>query len=58
MADREQLPIVSAHRVGKRFNHFQALSDVTLDVLPGEVVCIVGPSGSGKTTFLRCINQL
>ncbi|WP_088562667.1 amino acid ABC transporter ATP-binding protein [Arboricoccus pini] len=35
-----------------------ALVDVTLDVMPKEVVCIIGPSGSGKTTFLRCINQL
>jgi polar amino acid transport system ATP-binding protein len=51
-------PIVSALKVGKRFGDVTALSDVTLDVVPGEVVCIVGPSGSGKTTFLRCINQL
>ncbi|MER9565452.1 MULTISPECIES: amino acid ABC transporter ATP-binding protein [unclassified Mesorhizobium] len=54
----EQLPIVCARGVGKRFQSFHALSDVNMDVLPGEVVCIVGPSGSGKTTFLRCINQL
>ena len=45
-------------KVGKRFGKLQALADVTLDVMPGEVVCIIGPSGSGKTTFLRCINQL
>lgn len=51
-------PIVSAVRVGKKFGGHQALSDVTMDVMPGEVVCIIGPSGSGKTTFLRCINQL
>lgn len=58
MNGRETLPIVSARHVGKRFSNFQALSDVTMNVIPGEVVCIVGPSGSGKTTFLRCINQL
>ncbi len=51
-------PLVSAVRVGKKFGGHQALTDVTMDVMPGEVVCIIGPSGSGKTTFLRCINQL
>jgi polar amino acid transport system ATP-binding protein len=51
-------PIVRAWRVGKSFGQFRALADVTLDVAPGEVFCVIGPSGSGKTTFLRCINQL
>jgi polar amino acid transport system ATP-binding protein len=52
------IPIVSALRVGKTYGHYAALTDVTLDVEAGSVVCIIGPSGSGKTTFLRCINQL
>ncbi|WP_345799013.1 amino acid ABC transporter ATP-binding protein [Albimonas sp. CAU 1670] len=52
------LPIVSGRRVGKLFGEFRALSEVSIDVAEGEVVCIIGPSGSGKTTFLRCINQL
>jgi polar amino acid transport system ATP-binding protein len=51
-------PLVSAVRVGKSFGSVTALEDVTLDVMPSEVVCVIGPSGSGKTTLLRCINQL
>jgi polar amino acid transport system ATP-binding protein len=51
-------PLVRAVGVGKSYGVFQALTDITLSVMPGEVVCIIGPSGSGKTTFLRCINQL
>jgi polar amino acid transport system ATP-binding protein len=51
-------PIVSALKVGKKFGAHDALADVTFDVMPREVVCIIGPSGSGKTTFLRCVNQL
>jgi polar amino acid transport system ATP-binding protein len=51
-------PLVSAVRVGKSFGSVRALEDVTLDVMPSEVVCVIGPSGSGKTTLLRCINQL
>lgn len=34
------------------------LADVTLDVAPGEFVCIVGPSGCGKTTLLRVVAGL
>ena len=51
-------PLVSIVGVRKAFGRFQALRDVSLDVMAGEVVCIIGASGSGKTTLLRCINQL
>jgi polar amino acid transport system ATP-binding protein len=34
------------------------LKGITLEVLSGEVMCLLGPSGSGKSTFLRCINHL
>lgn len=31
------------------------LSEVTLDLTPGEVVCMVGPNGCGKTTLARLL---
>ncbi|MEZ2142748.1 amino acid ABC transporter ATP-binding protein [Bradyrhizobium sp. DN5] len=51
-------PLVAIRSVSKAFGEFQALKNVSLDVWPGEVLCLIGASGSGKTTLLRCINQL
>jgi polar amino acid transport system ATP-binding protein len=50
--------MVRAEGVHKRFGRLEVLKGITLEVQPGEVMCLLGPSGSGKSTFLRCINHL
>ncbi len=51
-------PMVKADRVCKSYGALKVLRGVTLEIDPGQVLCLVGPSGSGKSTFLRCINHL
>lgn len=51
-------PMVSIRNVHKAFGSLEVLKGVSLDVMKGEVICIIGPSGSGKSTLIRCINAL
>lgn len=44
--------------IQKKFQHFQALSHINLDLKSGEFVSFLGPSGCGKTTLLRIIAGL
>ena len=48
-------PILRLASVSKRFESFQAVDNIDLEVRDGEFLTIVGPSGSGKTTLLRML---
>jgi polar amino acid transport system ATP-binding protein len=51
-------PLIRIRDVHKAFGAITVLRGVSLDVMKGEVICVIGPSGSGKSTLLRCINAL
>lgn len=51
-------PMVSIRNVHKSFGALKVLNGVSLDVMKGDVICIIGPSGSGKSTLIRCVNAL
>lgn len=63
-------PLLRTEGIGKTFKvqqrqglltrnvDFQALSDITFQVLPGETVALVGESGCGKSTTARIVAKL
>src|SRR5882757_4578472 len=48
-------PLLSLSAITKRFGSFTALSDVSLDIRPGEIHCILGENGAGKSTLCNLI---
>lgn len=51
----EKKPVLELKHIGKRFGDFEAVKDVSFEVMEGEFFTLVGPSGSGKTTLLRML---
>ncbi|WP_282039991.1 ABC transporter ATP-binding protein [Halomonas alimentaria] len=46
-------PALSMQGIHHAFGRHEVVKGIDLEVLPGEVVCLLGPSGCGKTTLLR-----
>jgi ABC-type multidrug transport system ATPase subunit len=45
-------PLLRAHGLVRSYDGFLALTSLSLEVEPGELVALVGPNGAGKTTFI------
>ena len=48
-------PRLEVRNVTRRFEGRAVVDDVSLQVMPGQVTCLLGPSGCGKSTTLRMI---
>lgn len=48
-------PILSVRDVNKTFGGVKALSEVSFELMPGDILGVIGPNGSGKTTLVNVI---
>jgi len=48
-------PLIETSGLTKQFGSFQALTDLNLRIMPGEIYGLLGPNGAGKTTTIKTI---
>jgi simple sugar transport system ATP-binding protein len=49
-------PVLEVRNIVKTFGGVAALSDVSLNLVPGEVLCLAGENGCGKSTLIKIIS--
>ncbi|MEW6133533.1 MAG: ABC transporter ATP-binding protein [Pseudomonadota bacterium] len=49
------MPMLKLDRVSQAYGPREVVKNLSFDLLPGRIGCLLGPSGCGKTTVLRCI---
>src|SRR3989338_3190774 len=49
---------ITISELTKRYDTLTALSKISFEVMPGEIMGFLGPNGAGKTTTLRIITGL
>jgi branched-chain amino acid transport system ATP-binding protein len=51
-------PILSVHKLSKRFGTLVTAQDIELDVYPFQLHSFIGPNGAGKTTFFNMLSGI
>ncbi len=49
-------PILEVKAISRYFGKFQALNNIDVAFMPGELTAIIGPNGAGKSTFFNVIS--
>ncbi len=48
-------PLIETSGLTKQFGSVQALKDLNLHIMPGEIYGLLGPNGAGKTTAIKTV---
>jgi len=49
-------PVLKLSGINKSFGPIDVLHDISLEVFPGEVLCLLGDNGAGKSTLIRLLS--
>jgi len=56
MATNGSTPALEVRNISKYFGSVIALQDVSLKLMPGEVMCLLGDNGAGKSTLIKTLS--
>ncbi|MBB6445766.1 ABC transporter ATP-binding protein [Bacillus benzoevorans] len=48
-------PLLKVDHAGIQFGGLKAVSDINMEINPGELIGLIGPNGAGKTTFFNLL---